>query len=110
MQYKIIRRYIGPYDSIDKIKEISEEIKKMGKELMIAELQAEPWENGELVSKSDFPPSFRPEDFQKNLNYASKFNPSIVLFWGFEYWLWKKENGNSAYWNEAKKTIKNFEK
>jgi hypothetical protein len=90
---------------IKKLKEIVEEIKNSGKSFWITELQAEPWEPNDLVYKGDSPPSFMPEQFEKNLKWGKSFNPSIILLWGFEYWYWRKSIGDLRYWNEAKTTL-----
>ncbi len=103
----IIKRFIGPYDSIDRIKKVSDSIRKLGKELWVTELQTEPWEDG-LVTQKEFPQSFMPTDFEKNLKYSLEFEPSVILLWGFEYWFWRKENGNSLYWEKAKNVIAKY--
>ncbi len=98
--------YIGPFDSSPKIRKIIKEIKQSGKEFWIAELQAEPWEANGLIFKGNNPPSFRPEKFEKNLEWGKSFKPSVILLWGFEYWYWRKTLGDLRYWNEAKRLLK----
>lgn len=101
--WKFFTKYIGPLDSKEKIKQIGKEIKDSGKEFWITELQTEPWEPNELVAKSDNPPSFLPEQLKTNLDYALTLSPNIILLWGFEYWYWRKENGDRRFWEEVKK-------
>lgn len=102
-------KYIGPSDTKDKIKKIIDEIKKHNKKVWIAELQAEPWEPDEIVTKKKNPPSFLPRHFKENINYGIDLNPDVVLLWGFEYWYWKKTNGDLRYWKEARNIIKKYQ-
>lgn len=99
-------KYIGPLDSKEKIQQIVKQIQKDGREFWITELQAEPWEPGEIITKKKNPPSFLPKHFKENLNYAKTLGPKVTLLWGFEYWLWRKEKGDLQYWEEAKRIIK----
>jgi hypothetical protein len=103
-----INGYIGPKGGIFPLKLISRYLKR-NKSLWISELQAEPWEPDGLVTKRYNPPSFLPEHFEKNLEYSLKLNPEVILLWGFEYWLWRKEKKkDDRYWKEAKKIINNY--
>jgi len=88
-----------------KIKKLTKQLKEQGKEVWIAELQAEPWEPGELVTKKSNPPSFSPQDLGKNFQKATNWEVDGILFWGFEYWLWRKTLGDNRYWQQAKKGI-----
>lgn len=99
------RKYSGPVDSKKTFISTFNNIKAEGKSAWIAELQAEPWEPDEIVTKKKNPPSFLPKHFKKNLSYAKDLNPEVTLLWGFEYWYWKKVNGDNRYWEEAKSTI-----
>lgn len=99
---KWFNRYIGPMDSDKKIQNVVNEINDQEKEFWITELQAEPWEPNELTTKSENPPSFMPNQFEKNLKWGKNFNPKVILLWGFEYWYWRKTLGDLRYWNKAK--------
>ena len=99
---------MGPNDSLNKIKSIIEELKLSGKKVYIAELQAEPWEPNEIFTKKYRPKSFLPADFRKNLDFAKKVGLETVYLWGFEYWLWKLQNGDSEYWDKAREAIKEY--
>lgn len=103
---KWFHRYLGPLDSHQKLIQIAEEIKSKGNKLWITELQAEPWEADKIISEKKNPPSFPPNRFAKNLNFVLKLKPDVVLFWGFEYWYWRRKNGDPRYWLKAKETIK----
>lgn len=105
-----LKKYIGPLDSKEKIKKVVEEINTQGKDFWIVEMQAEPWEPGELVTKKNNPPSFLPIHFDSNLKYGIDLNPKVILLWGFEYWYWKKENGDFRYLEKAKEAIKKIQK
>jgi hypothetical protein len=87
------------------IKKLAKKLKEIGKQIWIAELQAEPWESDELVSKKNHPSSFLPEDLKRNFEAAEEFSPDNVLFWGFEYWLWRKRQGDERYWYSASQLL-----
>jgi endo-1,4-beta-mannosidase len=105
---KWFHKYIGPLDSFNKIKIISNDIHKQGKQVWITELQAEPWEPDEILTKKKNPPSFLPKHFKSNISYASKLGPEAIILWGFEYWYWKKINGDDRYWKSAKDILRRF--
>lgn len=98
--------YLGPLDSQKILFEIGQKIKNQGKEFWLAELQMEPWEPGELNTAKSNPPSFLPKHLLENLNYSKTLNPSVNILWGFEFWYWRKLNGDERYWNEAVKVLR----
>lgn len=79
------------------------------KPVWIMELQAEPWEKDEQGYKSANPGSISPEQLHQNIVNAQKLPVTEILLWGFEYWLWKAQHGDSRYldevrfWRETKK-------
>ncbi len=85
-------------DSKEKIHGVVNEIKNKGKEFWITELQAEPWEK-----------PFNSKDIIDNFNLSSELEPEILLFWGFEHWLWKKLQGDEEYWQTAKSFLTSTE-
>lgn len=95
--------YLGPTDSQETLAGIGLKVKTQGKEFWLAELQMEPWEPGELSTIKKDPPSFLPAHFLENLNYSKTLNPSVNMLWGFEFWYWRKLNGDRRYWTEAEK-------
>jgi hypothetical protein len=101
-------KYVGPMHSKKTVKNKIDQIRKKGKKIWITELQAEPWEPGEIVTKKKNPPSFLPKHFRANLNYAKGIEPDVALLWGFEYWYWKKLHGDLRYWHKAKEAINKF--
>ncbi|MBP9820430.1 hypothetical protein KBC79_06890, partial [Candidatus Woesebacteria bacterium] len=58
--------------------------------LWITELQAEPWEANMESYLSANPKSMSPELLANNVRKALALNPKVILFWGFEYWLWRE--------------------
>lgn len=100
---KLHHRYSGPGDSYIDTVHIAEEVKSGGKKFWLTELQAEPWESGEIVTAKSNPPSFMPGDLIKNLVYGKTFNPSVILLWGFEWWYYRKQKGDLRYWREAER-------
>jgi len=86
--------YRGPKFTNDQIKNL---ISKIDRPLWIAELQAEPWEENEQLYQADNPQSMSVSKLRKNLNKVSKLDPEVILFWGVEYWLWRKQQGDTQY-------------
>lgn len=101
------KEYVGPLDTLDEFQQIAENIKNKDKEFWVSEVQMEPWEPGEVITSLVNPPSCLPEHLATNLQLAKEVNPSAIFLWGFEWWCFKKENGDSRYWNEAKCLIEN---
>lgn len=75
------------------IKKLILKAKKADKKVWITELQAEPWEPGELISSKKNPPSFLPKDLNKNFDKVANWGVDGIFFWGFEYWLWRRKGG-----------------
>lgn len=73
-----------------KLTAIKQALEEFENELWVTELQAEPWERGERFSRKKNPRSISPQKIQENLENVTMLNPSVVLFWGVEYWLWRK--------------------
>lgn len=82
-------------------------IKKFyGKEVIGAELQAEPWGPKLLydISLEEMGKTMTPERFQKNIAFAKKTGLKEHDLWGAEWWYWMKAKHNdSSYWEEARK-------
>jgi GH35 family endo-1,4-beta-xylanase len=97
-------RYNGPSDKDEKIKEV---IKNMGKPVWITELQAEPWEPGEIVTKKKNPRSCLPKHIIQNYKRVKDFGAEAIFFWGFEWWLFRKVNGDDRWWRAVERVIKN---
>jgi len=82
-------------------------IKKLfGKEVMVVELQAEPWGPTLLYDSplKEQEKSMNLEQFQKNIEFAKKTGLKEFYLWGSEWWFWRKEiQQQPDIWNEARK-------
>ncbi len=76
------------------------------KNVIIVELQAEPW-GPQLLYQ--LPPeeqkkTMNLEKFRQNIDFARKTGLDKFYFWGTEWWYWMKvRQGQPEIWNEAKK-------
>ncbi len=82
-------------------------IKKLfNKEVMVVELQAEPW-GPKLLYDSPLEEQRKTmnlEQFKRNIEFAKKTGLKEFYLWGGEWWYWmKKVHNKSEIWNEAKK-------
>jgi len=76
--------------------------------IIIAELQAEPWAAGWIphVPVEEQYKSMSPEKFNQIIDYAQKTKFQESYLWGAEWWYWLKETqNNSQMWDEAKRVI-----
>ncbi|KKQ29215.1 MAG: hypothetical protein US45_C0062G0003 [Candidatus Nomurabacteria bacterium GW2011_GWA1_37_20] len=70
--------------------------KLWGKEMIISELQAEPWNNGAM----------NPEIFNEIINYAERSGFPKAYLWGAEWWYFMREKQNKhEMWEAVKKII-----
>lgn len=99
---KNVTPYIGPKDTDSKLLACANEIRSLGKRFWITELQMEPWEEGEETSGRSNPPSCMPSQISKNFEWVTQFEPEMVLLWGLEYWVWKREQGDDRWWKSVK--------
>jgi len=76
------------------------------KEIMVIELQAEPW-GKKLLYESSFAVHMQSMDhtqFLSNIAYAKDVGFKEAFLWGAEWWYWAKITQNdSFYWDEARK-------
>lgn len=91
--------YKGPSDSDSKLRKI---IASSSKPIWITELQAEPWEKNMEAYKSDVTTSMSAEILINNFKKTKELNLDAILFWGSEYWIWKKKIGDDSYWEVIK--------
>ncbi len=80
--------------------------KLFGKEVIVVELQAEPWGPKLLydVSPEEQKKTMDLEQFRENINFARNTGLKEFYFWGAEWWYWMKEQQKEPQiWNEAKK-------
>ncbi len=76
---------------------------------MIVELQAEPWvphDNMKDFSPKEAVKSFDLDQFRANAQYAKNSGFTQAYLWGVEWWYFKKESGQSEYWDLAKELFK----
>jgi hypothetical protein len=92
-------------DGYSSPEDIAADLRHLGKPLWITELQAEPWENDEAVKMSLQTPSITAELLQENYEKVLEFQPEAVLFWGFEYWLWREKMGDDSLWNKVREIL-----
>jgi hypothetical protein len=72
---------------------------------MISEGQAEPWEAVTIppslqdLSMYSCPPELVVENYNQCMSWARKRGSSLdaYLFWGAEYWILRKQSGDSRY-------------
>ncbi|OHA64784.1 MAG: hypothetical protein A2672_00420 [Candidatus Wildermuthbacteria bacterium RIFCSPHIGHO2_01_FULL_49_22b] len=79
--------------------------KLFGKEVIVGELQAEPWVPGKLKDSSlaDQGKTMTFADFQNNIAFAKATGLDTFYLWGAEWWYFMKEvRDNDSFWKEAK--------
>jgi hypothetical protein len=77
------------------------------KEVIITELQSEPWLDKPIVTAS-LDEQFKELDFKKFVSYseyAQKTRIKRVYFWGVEWWYWLEENSHPEFRNYVKENI-----
>ncbi|EKD32905.1 MAG: hypothetical protein ACD_76C00119G0002 [uncultured bacterium] len=79
-----------------------------GSEVIISELQAEPWF---IKSVSSIPANvqsrmFDKNDLKENIIFAKKSGIGTVFVWGVEWWYYLKTSGYPELWNSAAELIK----
>jgi len=75
------------------------------KEVILAELQAEPWCKSAFLlecpeKEQEITMSF--EQFKKNIEFAKKAGFKKIYLWGAEWWYLKKTENQPQFWEEAK--------
>lgn len=89
------------YDKRAKLVRFFTEVERV----IVIELQAEPWSETPIQETSDEvqAESMNLEKFKDVIEYARQTGLDEFYLWGVEWWYHKKEHGNDAIWNEAKK-------
>lgn len=84
--------------------------KSRHKELWVSELQAEPWEPGQLVHLEEKESiTCSPENYAETFKDIRLLGINVVLLWGVEYWFYRKEVHNDYSWlKEAREILKAF--
>ena len=80
-------------------------------EVIISELQVEPWPPGTIITETPIEEQYRSMDkdrFLRNIDYARRTQISEVYLWGVEWWYWLKEKQeNDSMWEVGKKVFRN---
>jgi len=71
-------------------------------EIMISELQMEPWFTGSPQNPESLAVPFTTKEFSEHLNFAKQTGIRKVLLWGAEWWYYEKLHGNESLWNAAR--------
>ncbi|MBI2473107.1 endo-1,4-beta-xylanase [Candidatus Uhrbacteria bacterium] len=79
-------------------------IQKFVPQVIISELQAEPWFSDSIQSRSltDWYKMFTVEMFEHNVQFARKTGLGEVYLWGAEWWYRLKESGDDRLWEAAR--------
>ena len=78
--------------------------KLFGKEVVVGELQAEPWVRGELVNSTFYEQekTMTLTRLQYNIAFAKETGLNTFYLWGAEWWYQMKEvRGRQEFWQEA---------
>jgi len=74
------------------------------KEVIITELQLEPWgpDDVDKLDAQELNKSFNIFNFAERIDFAQRTGATTILGWGVEWWYYMKEiRGVDEYWNEA---------
>ncbi len=73
------------------------------KEVVISELQAEPWFPDSFRSRpiEDWYQVFGADELRDNIAFAKRTGISEFYLWGAEWWLYMKEQGDDRLWDAA---------
>jgi len=73
--------------------------------MIIVELQAEPWSPSAIHETAVWKQakSMDLDKFKGIIDYTRQTGFDEAYLWGVEWWYWRKEIGNNALWQEAKK-------
>ena len=78
------------------------------KQMVVIELQAEPWGPAPVnqMSAQESALSMDFDKFRGVINYASQSGFDEFYLWGVEWWYWQKSLGNKDIWEHAKTLFK----
>lgn len=74
-------------------------------DIIVIELQAEPWVADPPVSDAPFEEQYitmSPEKFNRLLDYIRYTDFNEFYFWGVEWWYWMKVGGRDEIWNAVR--------
>lgn len=91
--------WINPEQRAKYYSRIAHLAKKRGREVWITELQAEPWEPGQLVhTGKEIPPSGWPEEARLVFTQFQLLGFSHIFLWGAEYWQFREVRYQDTHW------------
>jgi hypothetical protein len=81
--------------------------RRTGSELWVTELQAEPWERGDVRElRPEQIGSISPERLEANLRLVTRAGATRVYLWGAEWWHFTVErHGDARYWTLVKRLL-----
>lgn len=82
-----------------------DEVLAAGKQVMIAECQAKPWEPNEKVHHNVVTPSFAPADMTQLAGQMAGFGFEQILLWGIEHWIWHRDHGDPGWWEVGSRLL-----
>lgn len=78
-------------------------------EVVISELQAEPWASGNrdliTIPFDEQTERFNVEEFDRTVAFARATGISEITLWGAEWWYWRKEHGDPSFWEQGKRIL-----
>lgn len=74
--------------------------------VFVAELQGEAWEKDDADKWQAAPRSMNPEQLRASWERAARLGVDMVLWWGFEYWWWRKKRGWDDLWLAAQQLVR----
>ena len=92
------------------LSQIFEQAKRQQKPVWVTELQAEPWEPGQLVYLGEVhPPTSHPDMLQLYVQEMRSLGIETVLLWGVEYWYYRKMRyGDSGWWSAVEHLLESL--
>lgn len=95
-----------PWERVECFARIIKRAKLKGKKIWITELQAEPWEPGELVHMDkEGPKTIWPEMIKNAFCEIESLGIDAVFLWGAEYWFYRKTRYEDKSWLERAKNL-----
>lgn len=86
----------------------AEVVNLLGPQVIITELQAEPWSGTPLAESSieEMYQTMNPERVLRNVEFARRVGLSEAYLWGSEWWYWLKTQGRPEIWESLKPIFK----
>jgi len=75
--------------------------------ILLVELQAEPWGDKPTpeLTEAEEARTMSPTKFDQIIDYSQKAGFKRIYLWGAEWWLFKKDQGQPAYWERVRKLL-----